>query len=335
MTSKAHRVPGRNYFSSLSRAVRLSEQRWPKDTVPLVSVICSTYNHKSYIRECLEGFLMQETTFPVEIWIRDDASTDGTTDILREYETCYPSLIFVVYEKENQYAKGVRPMPVLMERATGNYLALCEGDDYWTREDKLELQVDFFRKNPQASLVFTDRNVLGTEGYRLKHYRGSVFSKDDVFSGLVAFTQTVMVRNYSDLSVFLNTHKGFHGDVLISYYCSLRGQLHRIPVSTACYRQTGSGVWSSKSKLQRAEENITSWCRFHRQFAGGSSPILASLIAPRAAHLMIVSKSIDRFLYWGRFYLNETRGGVICLVFGFLRLGVSAFLSRLRGMKRF
>ena len=103
---------------------------------PLVSICCLTYNHAPYIRDAIEGFLMQKTNFPVEILIHDDASTDGTADIIREYETRYPDIIKPIYQTENQYSKGVKiSREYQFSRARGKYIALCEGDDYWT--DKL------------------------------------------------------------------------------------------------------------------------------------------------------------------------------------------------------
>ena len=74
----------------------------------LVSIVCDTYNHVNYIRQCLDGFLMQETNFPIEILVHDDASTDGTADIVKEYESRYPNLIKPIYQTENQYSKGVK-----------------------------------------------------------------------------------------------------------------------------------------------------------------------------------------------------------------------------------
>lgn len=124
-----------------------------KIQIPLVSICCQTYNHVSYIRECLEGFLLQKTNFPVEILIHDDASTDGTADIIREYESKYPDLIFPIYQTENQYSQGVRIPPINYRRARGKYIAFCEGDDYWTEPMKLQWQVDFMEANPGVTLT--------------------------------------------------------------------------------------------------------------------------------------------------------------------------------------
>lgn len=100
---------------------------------PLVSICCLTFNHEPYIRECLDGFLMQKTNFPFEVLIHDDASTDHTADIIREYEVQYPNIIKPIYQNENQYSKGVRvTWTFQFPRAKGKYIAMCEGDDYWT-----------------------------------------------------------------------------------------------------------------------------------------------------------------------------------------------------------
>src|SRR5690625_6700196 len=90
----------------LEKPIRLDKQIWDKGVVPLVSISCITYNHENFISDAIEGFLMQETTFPVEINIHEDASTDNTAKIIREYEKKYPNVLFnVIYQTENQYSK--------------------------------------------------------------------------------------------------------------------------------------------------------------------------------------------------------------------------------------
>ena len=128
---------------------------------PLVSISCITYNHVNFIRDAIEGFLMQKTTFPIEILIHDDASTDGTENIIREYEAKFPDIIKPIYEKENQWVKGRRGSAVFnFPRARGKYIALCEGDDYWTDQYKLQKQVDFLEENNEYGLVSTAINCV-------------------------------------------------------------------------------------------------------------------------------------------------------------------------------
>ena len=105
---------------------------------PLITIACITYNHFSYIKDALNGFLAQRCEYPFEIIIRDDASFDGTTEIVHEYKNEYPEIIQTVTEKENTFNDGVYPLSRVLPMARGKYIALCEGDDYWTDPYKLE-----------------------------------------------------------------------------------------------------------------------------------------------------------------------------------------------------
>lgn len=131
-------------------------QNWNGE-IPLVSISCITYNHEPYIVQALNGFLMQKTSFPFEVLVHDDASTDRTADIIREYEKKFPKLIKPIYQKENQYSKGFTSVTATWNfpRAQGKYMALCEGDDYWIDENKLQMQVDFLEGNPEYGMCYT------------------------------------------------------------------------------------------------------------------------------------------------------------------------------------
>lgn len=119
---------------------------------PLVSISCTTFNHAAYIGQCLDGFLMQKTSFQFEILIHDDASTDATQQIIEAYATKYPEIIFPMFQKENQYSRGVRGMMYRFNfpRCRGKYIALCEGDDYWTDPLKLQKQIDLLESRPEV-----------------------------------------------------------------------------------------------------------------------------------------------------------------------------------------
>jgi glycosyltransferase involved in cell wall biosynthesis len=118
----------------------------------LVAIHCLVYNHEPYLRDCLEGFVMQQTSFPFVAIVHDDASTDGSTAIIREYEEKYPDIIKPIYETENQWRKPDGSLGRIMNAAidaTGaKYVAMCEGDDYWTDPLKLQKQVDFLESHP-------------------------------------------------------------------------------------------------------------------------------------------------------------------------------------------
>ena len=121
-------------------------KNWKGDSnTPLVSVCTITYNHEKFIAEALDSFLMQETDFPFELVVDDDCSPDGTADVVRQYMIKFPNII-----KPNLREKNVGMMPNFIEnmkRAKGKYIALCEGDDYWTDPLKLQKQVDFLEGN--------------------------------------------------------------------------------------------------------------------------------------------------------------------------------------------
>jgi glycosyltransferase involved in cell wall biosynthesis len=110
---------------------------------PLVSIFCTSYNHGHYIASAIESFLNQITDFPIEILIHDDASTDLTPEIIRDYERRYPTIINPIYQKINQHSRGIKiNAEINYSRSKGKYVAICEGDDYWTDPYKLQLQVD-------------------------------------------------------------------------------------------------------------------------------------------------------------------------------------------------
>ena len=150
----------------------------------LVSICCQSYNQEPYIRQCLEGFIIQKTNFPFEVLIYDDASTDKTADIIREYEGKYPDIIKPIYQTENQYSKKISIFKKFQHpRAKGKYIAICEGDDYWIDSLKLQKQVDFLEKKPDYGLVWTDIHQFYQESQRLEE---SVF-KNDKFSFCTKF----------------------------------------------------------------------------------------------------------------------------------------------------
>jgi len=124
--------------------------------IPLVSIICPAYNHQSYIAKALDGFVMQKTNFEFEIIIHDDASTDNTVQIIKQYEARYPHLFVNIYQTENQFSKSIHNISkICFAKARGKYIALCEGDDYWSDQYKLQKQVDFLENNPAYSICFT------------------------------------------------------------------------------------------------------------------------------------------------------------------------------------
>lgn len=130
-----------------------------------VSICCAAYNQENYIRQTLDGFLMQKTDFPFEIIVHDDASTDSTPDIIREYAQKHPNIIKPILQTENQFSKQVQlTRKFLYANATGEYIAMCEGDDFWTDPNKLQKQVDFLDANPEYIACVHKYITVGENG---------------------------------------------------------------------------------------------------------------------------------------------------------------------------
>ncbi|WP_083557603.1 glycosyltransferase family 2 protein [Marinobacter nauticus] len=150
-------------------------------TKPLVSISCTTYNHEKYIAKCLEGFLMQKTTFPVEILIYDDASTDSNPKIIKSYQRKYPNLIKVILQKENQFRQGHNVNKFNFNRAQGKFIALCHGDDYWLDPFKLETQVELLEKF-DAGIVGHPAKMVDVNNKEIGKLSGKVVSQTCKYS---------------------------------------------------------------------------------------------------------------------------------------------------------
>jgi len=199
----------------------------------VVSIWCITYNHKLYIRQCLEGFIMQRTSFPFVAIVHDDASTDGTKEIIMEYAQKYPEKIHPIIQKENQFSKGFEePIRIKLElcRKT-KYVACCEGDDYWTDPYKLQKQFDFMESHSDYSACFhqayihyensdkedelcgkiENRDYTGIELYSQENRpaTASFFFKSDVYDSIVykSFLKEKLI--FADIPLFLScAHEG-------------------------------------------------------------------------------------------------------------------------------
>lgn len=221
---------------------------------PKVSVCCWTYNHEKFIRDALDGFVMQKTDFPFEVIIHDDASTDKTADIIREYEAKYPNLFRTIYQTENQYCKANFIESVVFPMVKGEYVAICEGDDYWTDDNKLQKQVDFLDANPEFSVCFHSINVVHDDGTP-NHYfpkPNDRFNRDvlTVYNLLCwNFIQTnsVMYRwrfneNLSPLN--FDSYKIMPLDWYIHLLHAQVGKIKYLDDPMGVYRRHGNSVWS-------------------------------------------------------------------------------------------
>ena len=253
-----------NQAPRLAQPVRITDQTWPEGTIPAVSIYSLAYNHENSVRECLEGFLMQETTFPVEILIHDDASTDNTTNIIREYQAKYPRLIKPIYQTENQYSKGKGPPSILRYPGTrGKYLAICEGDDYWTSPRKLQQQVDFLDGNNEYTFCWTRFNTLDSKtGRTSPDENGDYFQSG---SPGVEFTFDVFLKHWHiGMQTFLcrfaclleknRSGKRNNGrDLFVIAHLLSLGKGYCLNEVTAIYRKHPGGIYSGLDELSQSE----------------------------------------------------------------------------------
>lgn len=218
---------------------------------PLVSICCLVYNHEPYLRDCFEGFVKQKTSFPIEILVHDDASTDHSADIIREYTAKYPDLFKPIYQIENQYSKGVKiSFEYQYPRAQGKYIALCEGDDYWIDPNKLQRQFDQLEQNPSYAAVAENGIVLFTHSGEKK-----LFSNEPERD--VSLNELLIRRRFPTASVMyrkeLNEYMAnypFTVDTIMWGILSQHGLIHYSPIVSSVYRR-GDGV-TEKNKIQWA-----------------------------------------------------------------------------------
>lgn len=219
----------------------------------LVSINCITYNHEKYIAQAIESFLMQETDFDFEILIHDDASTDRTPSIIKEYELKYPDKIKVIYQKENQYSKGIKVSRLNVSRATGKYIAICEGDDYWISPYKLQKQVDYMENNPSCSLcVHAGQLINESKDKKVSDYtlgsKSRKFNTEEVIrgGGALFLTNSMLYRaEYKDSypAFFENSPVG---DYPLAINLSLLGEVYYVNEIMSAYRQSVIGSWSNR-----------------------------------------------------------------------------------------
>ncbi|MBK8802745.1 MAG: glycosyltransferase [Fibrobacteres bacterium] len=229
---------------------------------PVVTVCCLTFNHAPFIEKTLNGFLKQVTAFPVQFLVHDDASTDGTQKILLKYAAMYPGRLEFILQPKNIWSQNINAFETeFFPRCQSEYIALCEGDDYWTDPQKLQRQVEYFEAHPEVALVHTDFAIDCPPGHDyLPYYEsmqrrrrsGKIFP--ELFLGNFISTPTVMVRTelYRKVSKkFADENIDYNFDLLYWLEFARDHEIHFIPITTAVYRIHTGGVSHDRTFMDR------------------------------------------------------------------------------------
>lgn len=234
----------------------------------MVSVLCWAYNHEKYIRQCLDGFVMQRgVTF--EIIIHDDASSDNTADIIREYEKKYPTLFKPIYQLENQYSQHINiAKEFMIPLVSGKYVAICEGDDYWTDPYKLKKQYDALESNTDCYMCAHKVKVINEDGTDIGYTCPRIDINTDIYPEGFICTNYDNAKYIHTSSQFFVAEKYIEfranppkfrqvapvGDIPALLYFTAVGKIYYMNEVMSHYRFESIGSWSYRNKNDSEKE---------------------------------------------------------------------------------
>ena len=292
-------------------------------TIPLVTIWCPVYNHEKYITQTIEGFLLQKVNFPIEIIIHDDASTDGTAKIIRAYELKFPNLILPVYQKENQFSKNTAHLTQLcLQISRGKYIALCEGDDYWTDPYKLQKQLDFLEKNPDFSSCF--HSVLVLKDGKLQKDDMIEVNEATTINDLAKYnyirTCSYMFRNNLIKELPSNYQEVNAKDYFTVMLIAKHGKIKKFRESMCVYRKHEGGIWSPNDSITKFKSMLKDFELLFLYFEDDVRDILKERHAEiifRFASFIVTRKIVDN----SKEYLHKSIG-----------VNMDAFLRKITNM---
>ena len=248
-----------------------TDQSVQTNPAPLVSICSITFNHEPYVAQALDGFLMQNVEFPFEILIHDDASTDNTAQIIKKYEKKFPELIKPIYQKENQFSKGVDVFQLNVQRAKGKYIAICEGDDYWTDPNKLQMQVDFLESHPDYSMCFHSAKIkkdsdLFTQA-ECEFVQDKEYTAKDLLETWMVPTASIVMRKECAFLPLKNRKDILYGDSFLIFSSLSIGKVQGFSRPMSVYRVNNKSLTNNtayqKSTLMKMPNN---WECFKENF---------------------------------------------------------------------
>lgn len=225
---------------------------------PLLVVRVLTFNHQNYIKQCLEGIVLQKTNFNFKVVISDDCSDDNTFTICIEFQKKYPEIFVLLRNENNNIDLNSKKNWNKCFEFQPKYIALLEGDDFWTDSNKLQKQVDFLEQNLNYSICFTNLNLLINNNLENSDINQLINSKknhsaslENFLSPYVWYTPTCVFRNV----VNFNKVKALLYDTSIFSILLKYGNAYLINDVTSVYRIHNQGTWSMKSKLYKLKLN--------------------------------------------------------------------------------
>jgi hypothetical protein len=259
-----------------------SWDRSPGDE-PLVSICCTAYNQVQYVRDAIEGFLAQRTTFPFEVLVQDDASTDGTADVIREYAASHPGVVRVVLREENLYSKNGKTLGNVLPLARGRWIAVCEGDDFWIRSDKLQTQIDRMTRDGTALSAHPALGLSPEGATRLIDWRGEesrVLTLAEEIASVHPMASTVFDRAaLAAYEEFRDAVRPRVGDVYMQAVAAMTGGCSYVGEVASVYRERAEGSTTIAGNTGRAAYDAVDVVRSMAALAERSPAHRAQLVA--------------------------------------------------------
>ena len=263
---------------------------------PLVAIHCLVYNHAPYLRDCLDGFVMQQTNFPFVAIVHDDVSTDGSAVIIREYEEKYPDIIKLIYEAENLYQKGGftainEVMNTAIEATGAKYVAMCEGDDYWTDPLKLQKQVDFMEANPEYSVCFHRYDIYDETNKQFRSDACGIYLNECNKNKEVTIDMFLRHWVTQPLTMMYRNGVNLGGDKKYTFYRDQHTIFHLLQTGKGALLNFKAGVYREHNGGIHSKTSLESQCRI--------GITIAKELYQKNGKLAVLKKNYIRYIDWG------------------------------------
>ena len=314
-----------------------------------VTVVCTAYNHEKYIRDALNGFVSQRTSFPFEVIVHDDASTDQTAAIIREYEEKYPELIRPIYQIENQYVKhlGIN-RTIISPLVRSKYVAFCEGDDYWTDPLKLQKQYDFMEAHPEYTLCTCSTLWMDMKTSQISSKMVLEEDRDIPIEEIILETKG---RPFQYASFFVRTdiwqqwptwHKYFPvGDTPLALRAAVHGKVRMLADVMCVYRYRSTGSWTSRmadadNKVKQFQKMVEGYSAFEEASGGAYHELVSERIKRLKYHIAVAQGDLKAMLtgelresFAGRSFIQKTNDICKCIAPGLYEYLIAVKRTRL------